>query len=371
MTDVANRVRERREGRSLSQIALAERTGLTRQSIGAIEAGRATPSVDVALRIATALDCLVEDLFGEARQADAIAAESYETPVPGRNSMARIAGRWVCYPLDEAEVATSADGIVTVEKGHKQGERVHVSPLRAVPELEENVVIMGCALGLGLLANRLNSRDGAGRFLWLSKSSAAALEALAAQLTHLAGVHLADPRTGEANVPDVRKVIAKEPVNLVALGRWEAGLLVRRGAGNPVRKVSDLAKPGVRFVGREVGAGAQRMLEREARGQGLPVTLVRKPAVQVKMPMDVGRAVALGAADVGPATRDVALALGLDFIPIAEERFDLVLTPAALTDARLQRLLDVLVSAEFRRELTELGYDMRCAGDRVAEVNVA
>lgn len=369
MSEVASRVRERREGRGLSQIALAERTGLTRQSIGAIEAGRATPSVDVALRIAAALDCLVEDLFGQTRQAVTIVAESYETPTPGRNSLARIAGRWVCYPLDEAEAVTSADGIVAIDKANKKEGRVHVSLLRAVPELEENVVLMGCALGLGLLANRLNSRDGAGRFLWLSKSSAASLEALAAEHTHLAGVHLADPRTGEANVPDVRRVIPKEPLKLVALGRWEAGLLVRRGAG-PVRRLSDLMKPGVRFVGREAGAGAQRLLEREARGQGLAVNLVRKPHVQVKTPMDVGRAVALGAADVGPATRDVALSLGLDFIPVAEERFDLVLTPAAFTDGRLQRLFDVLTSAEFRRELTELGYDMRCAGDRVAEVNV-
>lgn len=370
MSESANRVRERRESRGLSQIALAERTALTRQSIGAIEAGRATPSVDVALRIAAALDCLVEELFAETRTSTTIAAESYLAPTRGRGALARIAGRWVCYPLEDTESSTSADGIVIDEKPAKKG-RVQVSPLRAVPELEENIVVMGCALGLGLLANRLNSRSGAGRFLWMSKSSTASLEALVDQHAHVAGVHLADPRTGEANVSDVRRVIPKEPMTLVTFGRWQAGLVVRRGASGPVRGVSDLANPGVRIVGREPGAGAQRMLEREVRGQGLPVSVARKPQVQVKTPMDVGRAVALSAADAGPATQDVALALGLDFIPVVEERFDLVSTPAALTDARLQRLLDVLVSAEFRRELTELGYDMRCAGDRVAELNAS
>lgn len=370
MSESSNRVRERRESRGLSQIALAERTALTRQSIGAIEAGRATPSVDVALRIAAALDCLVEDLFGEIRTSEVITADSHHAPVRGRSALARVAGRWVCYPLEDTEASTSADAIVIEEKPAKKG-RVQVSPLRAVPELEENIVVMGCALGLGLLTNRLNSRSGAGRFLWLSKSSTASLEALVDQHTHVAGVHLADPRTGEANVPDVRRLVPKEPMTLVTFGRWQAGLVVRRGSAGPVHRLSDLARPGVRIVGREPGAGAQRLLEREARGQGLPVSVARKPLVQVKTPMDVGRAVALGAADVGPATQDVALALDLDFIPIAEERFDLVLTPAALTDARLQRMLDVLASAEFRRELSELGYDMRCAGDRVAEVNVA
>ncbi len=369
MAEAFNRVKASRERRGLTQVELAERTGLTRQSIGAIEAGRATPAVDVALRIASVLDCLVEELFGPAAESEPIGAQSYRSPISGRAVLARIAGRWMCYSLQRFDVSTAADGIVSAD-GARRGE-VLVQPLRAVSELEGNVVLMGCALGIGLLASRLNSRAGAGRFLWLSTSSAAALEALADQQTHIAGIHLADPRTGESNVPEVRRAFPKEPFTLVTLGRWEVGLLVRRGSNQPVRSLADLAKPSVRFVGREPGAGAQRMLERKVRGQGLPVSLVRKPDVQVTTPMDVGRAVALGAADVGPGTRDVALTLGIDFIPMAEERVDLVLPQVVLTDARVQRLLDVLCSGEFRRELTELGYDMRAAGERVAEVDVS
>lgn len=370
MATVNNRVRVRREQRGLSQVALAELTGLTRQSIGAIEASRATPSVDVALRIAASLDCSVEHLFGVESQVDAMVAESYQSHTEGRSTLARLAGRWVCYPIEASEFGTSADAIAVTTKVDKQ-RRMKVTPLRPLPELEENVVVMGCALGLGLLANRLNSRAGAGRFLWFSKSSTASLDALQAQQTHLAGVHLLDPRTGESNVSSVRRSFAHDPVTLITFGRWEMGLLVRRGAQKQIRHVSDLARPGVRFVGREQGAGAQRLFEREVRGQGLPVSLVRKPHVQVKSHLDVARAVAMGAADVGPGTRDAAIAMGLDFIPISEERFDLALRPLELADVRIQRLLDVLVSAEFRQELEVMGYDMTGTGSRVAETNVS
>ena len=85
----------------------------------------------------------------------------------------------------------------------------------------------------------------------------------------------------------------------------------------------------------------------------------------------MARAVAMGAADTGVATRDAALAFGLSFLALAEERYDLALPRSALGDARVLRLLDVLVSAQFRRELSAIGYDARPTGERVAVVEAA
>ncbi|WP_433934148.1 substrate-binding domain-containing protein [Sorangium cellulosum] len=363
----ANRVREQREARGLSQVALAERAGLTRQSVGAIEAGRATPAVDVALRIARALDCQVEDLFGAPGAATLVTAEADGPPAPGRAAMARIGGRWVSYALVQDAVRVAADGIVTGERLGK----ACVEPLRALVEVEENVVLMGCAAGLGLLADRLNTRPGPGRFLWFPRSSTAALRALAGQRTHVAGVHLVDARTGEANVADVRRLGHAEPIVLITLARWEAGLVVRGEDADRIRGAADLGRPGLRLAGREAGAGAQRLLEREVRAHGMPIELARRPRVRLTGHLDVARAVAMGAADTGVATRDAAMAFGLGFVALAEERYDLAFPREALGDARIQRLLDVLVSAEFRRELSVLGYDVRPAGERVAEVRAA
>lgn len=362
-----NRVRARRVSRGLSQIALAERASLTRQSIGAIEAGRSTPAVDVALRISAALDCGVEDLFGAAPEAPLLVAEPSSPKQSGRVALAHIAGRWVSYPLGEDGVRVSADGLVA----SSEAGRLHVEPLRALAEARQNVVIMGCAAGLGLLADRLNAGAGPGRFVWLPRSSMAALEGLARGHTQLAGVHLVDAKTGEANVADVRRVASAEPTALVTLARWEAGLVLRAGGTPRVRGAADLARHGLRLVTREAGAGAQRLLERELRAAGHPLGLARGARLRVSSHLDVARAVAMGAADTGVASRDAALAFGLRFVPLAEERYDLALPVSALADARLLRLLDVLTSAGFRRELSVLGYDVSCSGERIAEVHAA
>lgn len=354
-----NQVRARREARGLTQQALAEAVGLTRQSVGAIEAGRATPAVDVAIRVARALGCPVEALF--------TAAEPPLRPVDvegvgqGRAAMVHIAGRWVAHSLGGEEQRVAADALV----GAGRAERV-----RGEAEARDNFVLMGCAGALGLLADRLNSQRGAGRFVWLARSSTAALAALAARRVQLAGVHLTDGASGESNVPDVRRHAGADPLVLITLARWEAGLVVAAGNPRKIRGASELGRRGLRIVAREAGSGARRLLERELVRAGLP-GVVDGRGLCAASHQEVAGAVSLGAADVGVATRDVAIARGLDFVPLAEERYDLALPLVALADPRLQRLLDVMSAASTRRELAALGYDLRGSGERVAEVRAA
>lgn len=362
-----NLVRVRRESLGLSQVALAERSGLSRQSVGAIEAGRATPAVDVALRLAAALDTAVEALFGAGTEPGVLRAEPGSSDATGRVALAYVAGRWVAHALRGATARLSADGLV---QASRRG-RAEVKPLRSTAEARDNLVVMGCAAGLGVLADRLNARPGPGRFVWLPRSSTAALEALARRHTHLAGLHLVDGATGEANVPDVRRAALPEPVVLITLARWEAGLVLRDADAKRIRGAADLGRRGLRLVVREPGAGARRLLERELRTAGHPVALARAARLRAGGHLDVAAAVAMGAADTGVATRDAALAFGLSFVPLAEERYDLALPRSALTDPRVARLFDVLVSKSFRRELSALGYDVRGAGEQVAELGAA
>lgn len=360
-----NRVRERREARGLSQVALAAAAGLSRQSVGAIEAGRAMPAVDVAMRIAGALEARVEDLFGAPATEQTLATEPASASLTGRVAVAEIGGRWISYGLDGAGMRISADGL----GGAARRDAVEVAPLRPAAEARDNVVLMGCAPGLGLLADRLNARPGPGRFLWFSRSSTEALEALARSRTHVAGVHLVDPRTREANVADVRRLAGTAPVVLITLGRWEAGLVLPRGNPRKLRAIADLGRRGLRIAVREPGSGARRFLDRELRSAGLSLDVARKAPVLAAGHLEVAHAVSLGAADAGVATRDAALAFGLDFVALEEERYDLALAAEGLADARLQRLLDVLTSAPLRRELSAVGYDVRGCGDRVANVS--
>ncbi|MCY1005188.1 helix-turn-helix domain-containing protein [Nannocystis pusilla] len=363
-----NRVRAVREARGLSQSELAAAASLSRQSVGAIEAGRATPAVDVALRLARALDCRVEELFALADAELRVEAEPVGPVQAGRVALAHLGGRWVTYPLAGEAMRLAADAIVA-EPPKRRG-RVQVELVRPRAEAQDNLIVMGCAAALGVLADRLSGRAGAGRVMWLPRSSTQALAALAAEHTHVAGVHLIDGRTGEANVPDVRKHAAGAIV-LITLARWEAGLLLAPGNPRKIRGAADLGRRGLRLVARETGSGSRRLLERELLRAGLSAALAGAAPVRASGHLEVAQAIASGAGEVGVATRDAAIAFGLEFVPLAEERYDLAIPRALLADPRLERFLDAMTSAAFRRELSSLGYDVRGCGDRVAELDAA
>ncbi|HEY3494458.1 MAG TPA: substrate-binding domain-containing protein [Polyangiaceae bacterium] len=344
---------------------MAAAAGITRQSLSAIEAGRSRPAVDVALAIARALDSTVEELFSGDEPAPLV-TESADRLGAGRVAVANIGGRWVSYRLEADATSLSADGIA---RGGARG-RAEVETLRRQEELRENVVVMGCAPALGMLVDRLNARSGAGRFLWFSRSSTSALEELAGRRAHVAGVHLVDSKTGEANVPDVRRHAGGRHLVLFTLASWEAGLLVAKGNPRNVRSVGDLSQRGLRIAAREKGSGARRLLERELRHAGLTLDLERG-SLRAAGQLEVARAIRLGAADTGVATRDAAIAFGHDFIPLASERYDLALPLDDLADPRLARLIDALTTTPVRRELAALGYDVGAAGTRVAEIRAA
>ncbi len=365
-----NRVRELRGASGLTQAALAATVELTRQSLHAIEAGKAVPAVDVALRLARALHCGVEELFGESASEPRFSTEPVGPALAGRVSLAHIGGRWLSYSLGllgRDGMARSADAIASrAARG-----RLEVEVLRPVAEARENVVLMGCAPALGLLADRLNASPGPGKFSWLARSSTSALESLAQRHTHLAGVHLVDAKTGEANVPDVRRLAAERALVMVTLASWDAGLVTLLGNPKSICKVAHLGRKGVRLAAREAGSGARRLLDRELQRAGLPAEIAGGASLVLPGHVEVAQAVALGAADVGIATRDAALAFGLGFVPIAEERYDLVVARDDLNDPRLARLFETMSRGPFRRELGALGYDLGQCGTRVAEILAA
>lgn len=367
----ANHVRSQREVRGLSQVELAEAVGLTRQSVHAIEAGRAVPAVDVALRLSKALDCPVEALFGGTSAEPSMAAQPVGGVSPGRVALAHVAGRWLSYPLDRDGIARSADGIAPQSADgtapHASGRRVEA--LRSAAETRENVVVMGCAPALALLADRLNSRPGAGRFLWFSLPSTDALAAFERKEAHIVGVHLTDAKSGEPNVPHVRRHVRHRAVSIVTLARWQAGILLAPGNPRRISDVAGLAQKGVRVVPRQAGSGAQLLFERELKRAGLSPRIARGSAPPAGGHLEVARAIAMGFVDAGIATNDAALAFGLAFVPLAEERYDLVVARDELDDRRVARWFEALTAAPFRREIAALGYDVAQTGARVAELS--
>ena len=118
----------------------------------------------------------------------------------------------------------------------------------------------------------------------------------------------------------------------------------------------------MRLVRREAGASANRLLDRSLESSG--VRLPHK-TLEARGHFGVAQAVAMGAADVGVAAEHAAMAHGLGFIPLDEERFDLVFEATLAADPRIVRLGEVLASRAFRDDLASLGgYDTSSTGDR-------
>ena len=222
----------------------------------------------------------------------------------------------------------------------------------------------GCDPAVHLVGQHLQRQAEAGELVAWSLGSTAALECLDRGEVHVAGVHVVDPQTGESNVAFLRRRLRGEAYTVVTFASWEAGLLVRRGNTKRIRSVADLARRDLRLVNREPGSGARLLLDAQLRQQGLPAQRVRGYGDVARSHLEVGTRVAEGRADTGVAVRPIATLLGLDFLPLQTERYDLVIPTRLLgTHPAVPAFVDALLSREVRAQIEALGgYDTRETG---------
>jgi len=361
---IENGLRETRRLAGLSQGELAARADTTRQTIGALEAGSYAPTLGVALRLARALDCEVGDLFWLEEtptvRAELLGTDERPRTEPTRVQVARIGGRVLARPLDAFGIA---DGLIAPDAADEAGYPVQLLADTAL--LDRTAVVLGCDPALTTLGAHLARRHGrAGLRLSVGQaSSLAALAALARGEAHAAGMHLRDNATGEYNLPFIRRACAGRRVLVVTAAHWSQGLMVARGNPKGLAGAADLARPGVTIVNREPGSGSRAALDQALGRAGVAPTLVRGYRQAVGSHRTVAEAVAAGLADAGPGILAAARALGLDFLPLATERYDLVFAEETRESAPVAALLDTLTSRAFRDEIDSLpGYDIAHTG---------
>jgi molybdate-binding protein len=236
---------------------------------------------------------------------------------------------------------------------------------------DNTVVVLGCDPALALLGAHLARRYPTLRLVWVPRSSLSALRMLGRGEAHAAGTHLWDPESGESNMPYVRRELAGHRLIVVTLSQWQQGLIVARGNPKGITGPADLARPDIRLVNRDAGSGSRMLCDLWLHQAGIAPHWVSGYERDVPSHLAVAEAVASGGADVGPGILAVARALELDFIPLQEERYDLVIPMAFLSSPPVQALLNVAASLPFRDELEALGgYDSSSAGTVVAELGV-
>lgn len=376
-------VRSYREQAGLSQAALAERVGVSRQTLVAIESGRQVPSTAVALQLSRALGRSVEELFQLRPSAGAAVRlaplphwlrERPGTPRSTRVSIGRVGDAWVAHRLLE-HGTDAADGVLT--DALASGE-ARVELLADGGDIERNVLVAGCAPLLGVLAQRVGRRHRDARATFVPANSERSLDLLAQGFVHLAGIHLGasghgiGDGTGDvaAHAAEVRRRFPGRDMLLVNLTRWRVGVAVALGNPLDVRHPEDLLRPDVRFVAREAGAGTTRLLRSELARVGAALPLARAGLLATSH-ASVADALRMGAADAGLTIESAALAAGLDFVPWAEERFDLALPREQAEAPFVARFLDALHDPAFRTEVAGLpGYDGSSMG-RVSTIGAA
>ncbi|MEJ5247307.1 MAG: molybdopterin biosynthesis protein [Caldilinea sp.] len=269
-----------------------------------------------------------------------------------RVSLGRVGGRVVATPLSTgAGVLMSlvkADGIVTIPRfseGYHAGETVKVELLRSPRTIDNTIVAIGSHdMTLDLLADFLQRRHPHLRLSSSHVGSVSGLLALQRNEAHLAGSHLLDEESGEYNIGYVQKMLGEQGVHGVLLGfvRRTQGLIVPKGNPKRVESLEDLLREDVIFVNRQRGAGTRVLLDYELKKRGVNPRRIQGYDRMEYTHLAVAAAVRSGAADCGLGILAAARALDLDFVPLFDERYDLVIPQEHYESPLLQPLLEII-----------------------------
>jgi putative molybdopterin biosynthesis protein len=282
-----------------------------------------------------------------------------------RVAVGKVGDRLLAAPLSRgAGVITSlvqADGLALIPSGVQgidAGEPVKVQLYRSRAEIEKTILCIGSHdLTLDLMSQFLAEHDR--RLSSANVGSQGGLIALRRGEAHLAGSHLLNTETGEYNISYIRQYMPNIPVKVVALVGRAQGLIVRPGNPKGIRSLDDLRRSDVRFVNRQRGAGTRVLLDHHLNLMTSPPESIVGYSQEEYTHLGVAAAIASGRADCGLGIAAAAQALGLDFIPLFQERYDLVIPKQFAESELLAPLFGLLVERGFREAVSRLtGYDV-------------
>ncbi len=294
-----------------------------------------------------------------------------------RVSVGRVGDRVVATPLRRgASVIMSlveADGIVRIPRfseGLHAGQEVRVEML-VPPEVVDRTIVMTGShdLTIDLLRDLLQRERAGVRLVSTNVGSLGGLLALQRGEAHVAGTHLLDEATEEYNLPYVQRLLKDMDVVVVGFVYREQGLIVPPGNPKGITRLEDLTRSDVTFVNRQRGAGTRVLLDHALKQRGIHPRHIRGYERVEYTHLAVAAAVRGGAADVGLGILAAARALGLDFVPLFKERYDLVIPQPFYESELLAPLMATLRSDRFQEAVAALGgYDVSPMGQVIAVV---
>lgn len=291
-----------------------------------------------------------------------------------RVAVGKVGDKLLAAPLARgAGVITSlvqADGLALLPRGAQgmeAGENVQVRLYRRMSEVDQTIFCIGSHdLTLDLISQFLAAQDR--RLASANVGSQGGLIALRRGEAHLAGSHLLNPETGEYNISYIRQYMPGMPVKVIALVGRDQGLMVKRGNPKGIIELQDLTKPRVQFVNRQRGAGTRVLLDYHLKRIAVTPEQIVGYSQEEYTHLGVAAAIASGRADCGLGIAAAAQALDLEFIPLFQERYDLVIPRRFAEDDLLAPLLRLFADERFREAVAKLpGYDVSVMGTTILE----
>jgi molybdate-binding protein/transcriptional regulator with XRE-family HTH domain len=363
MTSASQRIDDRfrlaRLARGLSQGALADRAGVTRQSISGIESGRWSPSLEVALALASALATSVEELFGAAPELPMLRAR-LAAPALGspRLLVSEIDGAPVAFPLvGDSGFAPGFRPALAHATGRKPAPAGSLIDVQPIATSGPTLAVAGCDPALALLAGPLQRHRPPTSLVWWSCNNTAGRQLLEAGTVHAAAVHRrSDERPTRPSGHEV-----------VGFAAWREGLVVSAKFADAVHSLATALELGLRLVNREPGSEARRLLDAALGELGAEPAELAGYGSTCSAHLLVASSIAAGLAEVGVASEPAALAYGLGFVPWQDEICELHVPHSLLGTPEVRALLDVLAGRELPAQLAAIaGYDADPCG-RVLE----
>lgn len=342
----SNPVQARRQARQWSQAELAERAGISRAAVSAIEGERLSPSVATALALAAVFECSVEELFGRAKPASISRPDWAWRPRSdaSRYWEAEIERRKLIYPVEAVGLNPIPHDGIWQNGVLRDG---------GLSQAEKTLVMACCDPAAGLLAAEY-ARESGFRLLVFPRGGRAALELLRQKLVHVAGLHYSTDEQPARNA-EIAQAQIESNCRLLRVAKWEAGVAL--ASGDRSRSPDSVARRHLRWAAREPGSAARECLDELLGRRHFSGREVNGHAA-------VAEAVRGGWAGAGVCVRFSAEEAGLNFLPLRTEALDLCFPAAIQHDPRIQALVRLLRTRAYRRLVSELpGYDARHTGE--------
>ncbi|HDK7174165.1 TPA: molybdopterin biosynthesis protein [Clostridium botulinum] len=289
-----------------------------------------------------------------------------------RIKLGKVGEKIVATPLNRGAGATMslvrADGILEVPQnveGIEKGTEVDIKLLKDEEEINNTIVCIGSHDPIiDVIADLIHVKQGGYYLSSAHVGSMGGIMALKNGETHIAPIHLLDMESGEYNVSYIKKYIGNRPMALIKCVKRIQGIIVPKGNPNSITSIKDIRDKKLKFVNRQRGAGTRLLLDYNLKKSNINPREIQGYEREEYTHLQVAAAILNGDAHCGLGVYSAANMMGLDFIPVCSEEYDLAIFQEFLDMPSIKELINIIKADKFKEKLEELGgYDYSEAGN--------